>query len=490
MRYPEKVEKKLKELPDKPGCYLMRDAKGKIIYVGKAVSLRKRVQSYFRKATRRSADPKLRGLVNSIHDFDIMIVKNEAEAILTEGRLIKDYRPYYNVMLKDDKRFMLLSVDLNEPFPKFKTCRIKKEDGATYFGPFVSSPAAKETLDFIEKKFGLRKCGPRIPDEGTYKHCINDIVRFCSAPCVGAVSFEEYMARVEEACAFLDGKRPQYLKELRVAMKEASEKMEFERAAAIRDTLFRLEKTIRQSARVAKTPEMKLADGRAGVKKLRQVLGLKKPPRLIEAYDISNISGTYAVASMVCSVDGIACRNRYRRFRIKTVEGADDPGMMAEVIRRRFKRLKEDASELPGLVVVDGGITQMKAARSELEKLGFEDVPVVGLAKRFEEIYWHESGPPVRLEKNSSGLMVLQRLRDEAHRFALDYHRRLRGKRIRESVLDDIAGVGPERKKLLLNHFGSVRRLMKASEEDIAAVKGIGPELANALKTALRKHKM
>ncbi|OVE75937.1 hypothetical protein BVX97_02910 [bacterium E08(2017)] len=485
MSWSEKVEKKLKELPDKPGCYLMRDAKGKIIYVGKAVSLRKRVQSYFRKATRRSADPKLRSLVHSIDDFDIVVVRNEAEALLTEGRLIKDYRPYYNVMFKDDKRFILLKVDINEPFPKFQTCRLKKDDGALYFGPYISSPAAKETLDFIERKFGLRRCNPRVPDASTYKHCMNDIIRFCSAPCVGKVSFSEYMARVEEACAFLSGKRPQYIRELREEMQAASEKMEFERAAALRDTLFRIEQTIKQSSRIAKTPEMQVKEGREGVKELKKVLGLKKEPHVIEAYDISNISGTYAVASMVCSIDGIARRNRYRRFRIKTIEGADDPGMMGEVIRRRFTRAKEEGGEYPGLVVVDGGITQIRSAVAELEKLGLGDLPVAGLAKKFEEIYYGDD-KPLRLARDSRALVILQRLRDEAHRFALDYHRRLRSKRIRESMLDDIPGVGEQRKQILLKHFGSVRQIMKASEDDVAKVKGIGPELAAAVKSALR----
>lgn len=487
MKLPGKVEQKLKELPDKPGCYLMRDANGRIIYVGKAVSLRKRVQSYFRKAARRSADPKLRGLVKSIRDFDIIVVKSDAEAVLTEGRLIKDYRPYYNVLFKDDKRFIMLKVDLNEPFPRFRTCRIKKDDDATYFGPYVSSSSAKEALDFIEKKFGLRKCGPRIPDQGTYKHCINDIVRFCSAPCVGKVDENEYRSHVEEACSFLSGKRPQYLGELRRRMDEASEKMEFEKAAAIRDTLFNLEQVIRQGARVVKTPGMHMEDARSGARELKQVMGLKRQPRVIEAYDISNISGTHAVASMVCSVDGVPRRNRYRRFRIKTVDGIDDPGMMAEVIRRRFKKIADEKGELPDLVLVDGGITQMGAARAELDQLGLGGVSVAGLAKRFEELYIGKQGSPVRLDKDSHGLMILRRIRDEAHRFAIDYHRRLRNMRIRESVLDDIPGIGAERKRILLEHFGSVQRLMKASEDQIADVGGIGPGLASVISAALKK---
>lgn len=482
MKLPEKVEIKLRDIPDKPGCYLMRDKQGRIIYVGKAVSLRKRVQSYFRDATRRRGDLKLRGLVKSVYDLDYIVVGNEAEALLTEGRLIKEFKPYYNIMFKDDKRFIMLSVDMKEPYPRFKTCRIQKNDGALYFGPYVSSSAVKAVLDFIEKKFGLRKCQPRMPDEITHKHCINDIVRFCSAPCVGKVSAEQYMERVEEACAFLRGERSKYVSELRAEMTAASDKREFERAASIRDIMFMIDTVIRQNGRVAQTPAMKVEDGKQGVQALGVVVGLGDNLHSIEAYDISNISGTYAVASMVSSMDGIARKNRYRRFRIKTIEGSDDPGMMAEVIRRRFARLLKEKTAMPDLVLVDGGITQMRAARAELDKLGIGRVRVAGLAKRFEELYVQDQDRPVRLDKDSSALKVLQRLRDEAHRFALSYHHRLRNRTIKDSLLDDIPGIGPERKRILLERFGSVKRLMKASEDEIAKVPGIGKSMAKVIK--------
>lgn len=487
MELPDKIVKKLKDLPDKPGCYLMRDGKGKIIYVGKAVSLRKRVQTYFRNATRRSADPKLRSLVKSIRDLDYITVRNEAEAILTEGQLIKDYKPYYNVHFKDDKRFLLLRVDLRDTYPVFNACRIRKEDGAVYFGPYISSRSAKAAVDFVEKKFGIRKCNPKLPDESTYKHCINDIVRFCSAPCVGRISTAEYRGRIDEACAFLRGERLEYLKELREEMNKAAAAMQFERAAVLRDTLFNLQATIKQKAKISQTPAMKKEDGQLGVTELGAVLGMKNIPRTIEAYDISNISGTYSVASMVCSVNGIARASRYRRFKIKTVEGANDPGMMGEVIMRRFSRLTKDGGDAPDLVIVDGGITQLRAAREALKQLDLDRVPVAGLAKRCEELYWHDPGPPIRLPRDSSALKVLQRLRDEAHRFALTYHRRLRSRRIRESALDEIPGIGPERKRILLEHFGSVRRMINASEKDIAEVPGIGSGLAKIIKDGLSR---
>ena len=209
MQISDTLQTKLRALPDAPGCYLFRDRRGRIIYVGKAVSLRKRVQSYFREASLRRGSPKLRGLVRSVDDLEVVVVRNEAEAVLTEGQLIKDYRPRYNVSFRDDKRFLLLRIDLREPYPVIRLCRIQREDEAQYFGPYASSAAARAAVDFVEKRYGLRKCAPREPDAQTYQHCLNDVIRFCSAPCVGKVTREAYHARVAEACAFLRGRRPQ-----------------------------------------------------------------------------------------------------------------------------------------------------------------------------------------------------------------------------------------------------------------------------------------
>jgi excinuclease ABC subunit C len=479
----DKVKQKLRDLPDKPGCYMFRDRRGRIVYVGKAISLRKRVQSYFRDASLRSGSPKLRGLVKSVDDIDIVVVRNDAEAVLTEGRLIKDYRPRYNVSFRDDKRFLLLRVERQHPFPVFKLCRIKRDDAASYFGPYASSGAARASLDFVEKRFGLRKCAPRVPDEQTYKHCLNDIIRFCSAPCVGKISQDEYHVKIEEACAFLQGKRPEILKELRLAMEEASTALDFERAGALRDTLFLLQRVVKQNARMTATPEVERERAAEGIHELGKLLGLPAPPKVIEAFDISNTFGSYSVASMVCSVEGIPRANRYRRFRIRAVEGIDDPRMIAEVVTRRYRRLLDEKSKLPDLVLVDGGITQSRAARAALDALGLVDMPCAGLAKRYEEIYWHDK--PILLPRSAGALKVLQRLRDEAHRFALTYHRHLRSRRIRESALDEIPGIGKKRKGVILEHFGSIHRLMKASCEDISSVSGIGPEMARMIYSTL-----
>jgi excinuclease ABC subunit C len=485
MSVTDKVRQKLRDIPDKPGCYMMRDKRGKIIYVGKAKSLRKRVQWYFREASLRSGNPKVRGLINSIDDLDYLVVRNEAEALLTEGQLIKDYKPRYNITFKDDKRFLLLRANVTAPYPQFRFCRLKRDDNAVYFGPYTSSSAARATLDFLEKRYGLRKCSPRVPDADTYKHCINDVIRFCAAPCIGKVTSVEYHEKFEEACAFLRGERPAVLKEVAEMMEQAAGKMDYEKAAALRDTLSVLKATIRKRGIVKTSPDIRATVAIKGIEQIQEVLHLPAAPEVIECYDISNISGTFSVASMVCAVDGVPKRNRYRRFKIKTVSGIDDPAMMAEVLRRRFGRMQDENTPPPDLVVVDGGITQLRAAYAVLAELGIDYVTCIGLAKRYEEIYSQEQDIPIRLPRNAPALKVLQQLRDEAHRFAITYHRHLRNKTIKDSVLDDIPGIGDTRKKLLLKHFGSVSRIRKASLKDIMDVPGVGTELAELIKRTL-----
>ena len=410
--------------------------------------------------------------------------------MLTEGRLIKEYKPRYNVAFRDDKRFLMLRADPEEPFPQFRVCRFARDDGALYFGPYVSSPATRSTLDFLEKHYGIRKCNPRVPDASTYRHCINDIIRFCMAPCVGKVGAEAYREIFNEACAFLRGERPAVLRELREKMKTASAGMDFEKAAVLRDTLQDLEKVVRQKARVVATPEMRSEEARRGVEELRKELCLGHSPRRIECFDVSNISGTFSVASLVCAENGMPAPAHYRRFRIRTVAGADDPGMIMEAVKRRYTRTVSEQGELPDLVIVDGGLTQLRAARAALGGLSLGEVPVVGLAKRLEEIYWNDPGEPLRLPADSRALLVIRRIRDEAHRFALDYHRRIRNRRMKESLLDDVPGIGETRKQKLLKHFGSVRRLAEATEEQIANVPGMGYEMARLVRqhlTLLRK---
>ena len=485
MQWPETIQKKLKELPDAPGVYLMRGREGAIIYVGKAASLRKRVQSYFRESTLRKAEPKIRVLIRSIKDFDVLVLRSEAEALLTEGKLIKEYKPRYNSFYKDDKRFPLLRTDLRKPFPKFELCRIDKNDGCTCFGPYASAAAARAALEFVEKRFGIRQCRPIRPDKETYKHCNNDIIRHCAAPCVGKVTPDEYRERVETACAFLRGERPEFLREIRAQMDAAAAEHRFEEAAALRDMMLLLHRAVKERALVRKTDKMRSEEAKKGIEELGKELGLKQAPRVIECFDISNISGTYAVASMVAAVDGVPVPQRYRRFRIKTVEGIDDPRMMAEAVKRRYSRLQKEKAALPDLLIVDGGITQLRAARAVLSGLGVE-LPSAGLAKQFEELVRDEL-PTLRLPKDSAARAVITGLRDEAHRFAISYHRELRNKRIRESALDEIPTIGKKTKERLLNHFGSFARLRKASLEELQQAPGIGPKTAALIRDALGK---
>ena len=477
---------KLAALPDKPGCYLMRDRKGTIIYVGKAVSLRRRVQSYFRPSTLRDAPPKLRSMINSVADLETVTVRNEAEALLTESSLIKQYRPRFNIVLRDDKRYLALRADPREPVPRLATCRILRDDHALYFGPFPSAAVVRTVLDFTEKRFGLRKCTPIHPDAETYRHCINDIVRFCSAPCVGRVSPEEYRLRFDEACAFLRGERLGVIEEVKAQMQAAAEARDFEKAAALRDTWIALKEMVKQRVRVAATPEMHAAEALHGIRELARLLGLPAVPALIEGFDISNLFGTHSVASLVAAADGLPDRRLYRRFRIRTVEGADDPRSMAEVIGRRYARVRDEGRPLPGLIMIDGGVTQLRAARAALAGLGLGHIPSIGLAKQQEEIVRDDGRPSLMLPRDSDALRVLTRLRDEAHRFAIDYHRRLRHRLIRESALDEIPGIGPAKKAALLTRFGSVYRLARATLEEVEAVSGIDRTLAEAVLRAVQ----
>jgi len=464
---------------------MMRDRKGEIIYIGKAISLRKRVQSYFRPSTMRNAPPKLRSMVNSVEDLETIVVRNEAEALLTEGNLIKQYRPRFNVLLRDDKRYLALKADPQAPVPRLTTCRIIRNDGASYFGPFPSSLVVRTVLDFVEKRYGLRKCNPIEPDEETYKHCMNDIIRFCSAPCIGRVTSEEYHAKFTEACAFLRGERLAVIEEVKALMEEASKQHNFEKAASLRDTWIALRKMVKQRSKIKTPPEIQRADALQGILELQKIIGLPHCPTRIEGFDISNLFGTHSVASMVVSSDGIPDKRHYRRFKIKTVVGADDPRSMAEVVGRRYKRLRDENKEMPGLIMVDGGITQLRATREVLQSLGL-NIPTIGLAKQMEEIVVdQEDRQSIFVPHDTSALKILIRLRDEAHRFAIDYHRRLRNRTIRESALDEIPGVGPAKKAALLKHFGSVYRLARASVDEISAVPCIDQALAAAILRAV-----
>ncbi len=475
------LKERLKNLPNRPGCYLMRDRRGVIIYVGKAKNLKRRVSSYFRPGARHA--PKVRSMVDTVYDFEFMTVKNEAESLLTEASLIKKYKPRFNILMRDDKRYLALRADPSAEWPRFTCCRIIRDDGARYFGPFPSAPVVRAAKDFVEKRYGIRECEAIVPDADCHRHCLADVIRTCSAPCLGRVSAAEYRERFDEACAFLSGHRPAVLEEVKEQMRAAAEKADYEKAARLRDTIFAL-KEMTKSHFIRKSPHLREEDAVRGLKELADVLGLKEPPRIIECVDISNLFGTDSVASLVVSVKGLPDKRYYRHFRIQTVDGADDPKSMAEVVRRRYGPSSTLTATSPkaDLFVCDGGTTQLNAARAVFAEIGVTDIPTIGLAERQEEIVLGDDRPNLFLPRDSEALFVLTRLRDEAHRFAITYHRALRARHIRESVLDEVPGIGDAKKVKLLKRFGSIRGVAKASVEDIAACAGVALRIAEEVK--------
>ena len=481
------IRAKLGDLPHKPGIYLMKDRLGTVIYVGKARDLRKRVGQYFHPSRRMGWDVKFRALVDSICDFDVHTVKGEAEALLLESRLIKEYKPRYNVSFRDDKRYLMLKVNLKDPIPRFGLTRLKIDDGARYFGPFPSSTALRRTLDLARHKFNLRGCKPLTPGKNDYKHCLYGHLEVCSAPCVEKVTREQYRMQVENACAFFDGHCAEMAGELEAAMQKAAEAQDYERAAKLRDQIDALRDTTRKTTRYHRLPnELPLAiDPERDLALLAKELGLASPPARIEGFDISNISGTFMVASMVVFRNGRPANGDYRRYKMKNVQAQDDFACMAEAVGRRYTRLKKEKRPMPDLIVIDGGKGQLSSAVGELEQLGLGKVPIIGLAKEFEEIYFPNQNEPLRLGLDNNALKLLQRVRDESHRFANTFNAELRLKKISESVLDDFPGIGASRKARLLKHFGSVAKLREATVEQIVAVPGFGAKTAAALRDYL-----
>jgi excinuclease ABC subunit C len=484
----DQIRRKIADLPHKPGVYLMKDRFGTVIYVGKARDLRKRVSTYFHPSRRMSWDLKLNALIEAVHDLDTYSVRSEPEALLLEGKLIKEYQPRYNISFRDDKRFLLVKVNLNDPIPRFVLTRLRQEDGARYFGPFVHSASARHTLTLARRKFNLRGCRPFTPGPEDYKHCLYGHLKYCTAPCIGNIALEDYRRQVVAACEFLDGQTGEMERELEDQMKKAAAMEDFEKAAQFRDALGDLRRTTQKTKKFSRTPyTLPIAlDSQRDLAELARALNLPAAPARIEGFDISNISGTFAVASMVSFRDGKPDRSNYRRFRMKTVTGQDDFACMAETVRRRYTRLVSEApGALPDLIVIDGGKGQLNSAVAELVLLGLPQIPVIGLAKEFEEIHRPGQAEPLRLGQDSGALKLLQRVRDESHRFANTYNAQLRLKKISESILDEFPGIGQQRKTALLKKFGSVQRLRLAALEDIAAVPGFGGKAAQELKKFL-----
>ena len=609
-------QEKLDQLPSAPGVYLMKDAAGGILYVGKAVSLRNRVRSYFQAST--DHPPRIASLVSQIKDLDYIIAESEAEALVLEFNLIQKHKPRFNVRYRDDKSYPYLRIDLRDAFPALCVVRRIEQDGARYFGPYPSTWAMWETIRLMRRVFKICQrlisskarggCNWK-PEQGLRaRPCLNYHLGQCLGPCAGIVTSEDYQQAVHQVADFLAGKRHTVMERLRADMEKASESLDYERAARIRDQILAIEQTtpdyrvvsdrledadaigyalqedmaclavlqIREGRliaqdtyllegvsgvpaaevlnafakqhyqKVASAPklvylpleieeaasvaelltarreskvrilapkrgekralvnmamenaehhlrtvlERESAERRRGeeaVADLQRSLHLGLAPRRIEAFDISNIQGKAAVGSMIVFEDGQAKRSDYRRFRIQTGDEPNDYAMMHEVLSRRLKAAVSGNvkfARLPDLLLVDGGIGQLNVAVKALEALALT-LPVAGLAKEHELVFLPGAGPPLALPSHSRALHLLQRVRDEAHRFALAYHRSLRARELRESVLDEIPGVGEVRKRRLLTRFGSVKRLRQASVEEIAAAAECSAAVAQNIAEAL-----
>ncbi len=477
------------DIPQKPGCYIYRDMFGTVIYVGKASNLRRRMSQYFQPSRENRADPKLRSLINTIHTWEFITVRNEDEALVLETRLIKEYSPHFNVLMRDDKRHLMLKIDRTETYPRLKMARLKKDDSCLYFGPFPKGGALRMTADFLIHYLNLRTCKAAVPGIMDRTHCLAGAIRDCCRPCEGKVTAEEYNARIDRLVAILEGDVKDVLAVLELKMKDAAEKHQFEKAAHFRDISANIQSLYGQKLR--KHMGGAGHPGMPAVEDLQNALHLKNPPRTIECFDISNISGTLAVASLVHFTDGAPDKARYRKFRIRTVIGANDFAMMKEAITRHFTHLLEKPETLPDLLMVDGGKGQLSSALEALVAVKCPPFPVIGLAKKQEEVFIPGRSEPYLIPHDRPALKLLQAVRDEAHRFAITYHRNLRLDTIRNSILDDIAGIGENRKAAILREFGSVQSLRKVPTPEAIAerVPGIGLEFAKTIFEYLKKHK-
>lgn len=593
------LKEELKKLPDSPGVYLMHDKNDEIIYVGKAIRLKRRVSSYFRHMNNRS--PKIEKMISLIDYFEYIVTDSELEALVLENNLIKEHKPKYNTMLKDDKSYPFMKVTVQEDFPRVLFARQMKRDGAKYFGPYTSAAAVKDTIELIQKLYGIRTCNKSLPKEiGLGRPCLYHQMKQCAAPCQGYISKEEYALRIDKLLGFLNGDYKKVLAELEQKMKEKAAELEFEEAAEYRDLIESVQH-VTGSQRVVKTGGIDrdvIAMARKGLEtvvsvffvrdgkllgrehfhvehseedtgsqiitafikqyyegtpfvpnelltefaveehslleewlgrrrggrvhiitpqkgekskmidlarenasvvlsrdlekikreeartvgaanELAQMLGLPSADRL-EAFDISNTSGYQSVASMVVFEKGRARKNAYRKFKLRTVSGPDDYKSMEEVLTRRFTDERFDV--YPDILMMDGGRGQVNVALKVLDELHL-DIPVCGMVKddnhRTRGLYYNNK--EISFPRNSEVFGMITRLQDEAHRFAITYHKQLRGKEQVHSILDDIRGVGPARRKALMQHFKEIGRIKDATVEELSAVEGVAPQVAEEI---------
>ena len=594
----EKLEEKIRMLPDSPGCYLMKDDHGEIIYVGKAVNLKNRVRSYFRDTAH---TPKVAAMIAHIDDFDILLCETNLEALILECNLIKLHKPYYNILLKDDKHYPYLKVDMRQPFPRLEICRRMEKDGAKYFGPYIGANAVRQVIEAVRDVFPIRSCRQALPAKNPKRPCMNYDIGRCMAPCAGKCTEETYRTMMEGVLSFLGGDYETVVKKLRADMEEAAAAMRYEKAAKIRDKIKDVEGLMERQIALAQdgldamiqilyvrggrmvggdhfalpreggedpgeviasfmtqyyeqagliprnvlcqtlpegaaeqleawlrekkgaavtvaTPQrgekhelVQLAAKNAedallkrnarrtvheertveAAKNLGKILGMDRYPRRIEGYDISNTQGLQSVAAMVVFIDGEPAKKEYRHFRIKTVEGANDFASLYETLSRRYAHAAREAEEgaengkftdLPDLILIDGGPQQLRFARQAILDQGVEPPAMFGLAERLEEIWLPDAEEPILLDHRTPELQLVQRVRNEAHRFGIIHHRALRGKASIHSRLEDIPGIGPARRRALQKAFGSLKAIKAADIETLAAVPGMNRAAAEAVR--------
>lgn len=466
------LKEKIEEVPDSAGVYIFKDADGKVIYVGKAAMLRERVRSYFQPSRRLS--PRLETMVSNVRNIEYLTTPSEAEALLYEANLIKEYHPKYNVAYRDDKSYPLIKITMAEEYPRVFVARGRRNDGSLYFGPYSNAKLLRAAVKSIRKIFPFCTCRP-MPK----KACVYYDLELCPAPCEGRISKEEYDENIKRIMLFIEGKKDELLRKLSDKMKLLTQQRRFEEASKVRDQIEALGRVI------VKKPKVDIGEQ---LDELKNILGLKSELNYIEAFDISNIKGQASCGSMVTFLDGVAHKSNYKMFKIKEVTGQDDYAMMREVVRRRYKRALEEKERLPDLILIDGGRGHLSSAAEEIRTLGLSDIPIIGIAKIFEHIYTLDRDAPIVLPPSSKALHLIQRIRDESHRFAIKYHHILRRRTTMESALDDIPGVGPKRKTLLLRHFGSIAKIKQAPTEEIGRIKGLNEKVARKVKKALHTY--
>ncbi|MBO5254315.1 MAG: UvrB/UvrC motif-containing protein [Opitutales bacterium] len=481
------LKQKVRTLPNTSGVYVMKDALGQVIYIGKASNLKRRVSHYFRKGSKLKAyNAKIASLSDVIDDFDIIKTKSDAEAVILESKLIKQWKPRYNTLEKDNKNFLHLRVETFSPLPRFTFSRNRKEDNSLYFGPYLGTSAIRNALQEVKKKFGilLSDAHPKKLPDGTWQ--LYDDARSEISKFPNIVSENDYVQRVQKALEYLKGRDEVALEDAREKMEKASAELEFEKAAKYRDLINAICETSKANARGNVSADISRTPEHIALQAMQQLCKILKieSAEVIECFDISHISGSFCVASMVHFECGEPVKQKYRRFKIKSFVGNDDYRAMHEVVTRRYKRLYDEKSNMPNIVLIDGGKGQVFSAMKAFDEARIPQPFIIGLAEKEETIVL-EDFSEIKLPKSNEGLKLLQRVRDEAHRFANSFSAFLRSQKIRESILDDFKPLGKKRKEAILKHFGSIAKVKTATISELRQVDGIGFETALALRNFL-----